>query len=104
MGPDAMILVFTLFPFLSYPLLSIKELWRAAGFRQVHSDNLHCGPITDEEPAGVTLLPGAHRLDREVYKTMSPHCTVGTDTGGDMASYKDPVSPLFIIRESQKFT
>ena len=100
-----MILVFTLFPFLSYPLLvSIKELWRAAGFRQVHSDNLHCGPITDEEPAGVTLLPGAHRLDREVYKTMSPHCTVGTDTGGDMASYKDPVSPLFIIRESQKFT
>ena len=52
----------------------------------------------------MTLLPVAPRLDREVSKAMSPHCTVRTDTGGDMASHKDPVSPLFIIRESQKFT
>ena len=83
MGPDAMILAFTFFPFLSYPLLvSIKELWRAAGFRQVRSDNLQCGPVTGEEPAGVTLPPGAHRLDGEVYKATSPHCTVRTDTRG----------------------
>ena len=48
----------------------------------MHSDNLHCGPVRGEEAVGMTLLPGAHRLDREVSKAVSPHCTVGTDTGG----------------------
>lgn len=47
----------------------------------MHSDNLHCGPLSGEGAAGTTLLQGSHRLDERAYKGMGPHPTVGTDKG-----------------------